>query len=125
MFLLLGVLGCLVYGMDTMVRKEYLKFISSFTGMGKAFWFTITARLIILFMAAIFLYAISILPLLVFDGINLFSNSFPVLSVIILSFLFFFSIGCLVGLKQSQFTRTLILVAVYFITVILFPWGLG
>jgi ABC-type transport system involved in multi-copper enzyme maturation permease subunit len=125
MFFLLGVLGCLVYGMDTMVRRDYLKFISIFTGMRKSFWFTITARLIILFMAYIFLYAISVLPLLVFDGINLFSTSFPVILVIILSFFFFFSIGCLVGLIKSYFTRTLILGAVYFITVILLPWGLG
>jgi hypothetical protein len=125
MFLLLGVLGGLVYGMDTLVRKNYMKFISNLTGSKKAFWFTITARLIILFWAALVLYAISVLPLLVFDGINLFITSFPVLSGIILLFLFFFSIGCLVGLKKSQFTRTLILVGIYFLMVILLPWVMG
>jgi hypothetical protein len=125
MFLLLGVLGCLVYGLDTMVRRDYLKFISNFTGRKKAFWFTVTARLIILFIAALFLYTISVLPLLVFFGINLFSTSLPVLSGIILSFLFSFSIGCLIGLKESQFTRTLILVGVYFLAVILLPWLMG
>jgi hypothetical protein len=122
MFLLLGVLGCLVYGMDTMVRKDYLKFISNAISREKAFWFTIKARLIILFMSTIVLYAISVLPLLVFDGINLFSTSLPVLLVIILSFLFFFSIGCIIGLKESQFTRTMILGGVYFLSVILLPW---
>jgi hypothetical protein len=125
MFFLFGVLACLVYGMDTMVRKDYLKFISNLTSSGKAFWFTVTARFIILFLAAIVLYAISVLPLLVFDGINLFSTSFPVLFTIILVFLFFFSIGCMVGLKESQFTRTLILAAVYFLMVILLPWVMG
>lgn len=38
MFFLLGVLGCIVYGMDTMVRKDYLKFISNLNGRAKAFW---------------------------------------------------------------------------------------
>jgi hypothetical protein len=122
MFLLFGVLACLVYGKDTIVRKDYLKFISNLTGSTKAFWFTVTARLVILFSAVLVLYAISVLPLLVFDGINLFITSFPVLCTIILVFFFFFSIGCVVGLKESQFTRTLILGAVYFISVILLPW---
>jgi hypothetical protein len=125
MFFLLGVLACLVYGMDAMVKKDYLKFISNMTGSKKAFWYTVTARLIILFLAAIVLYAISVLPLLIFDGINLFSTSFPVLFTIILSFLFFFGIGCLVGLKESQLTRTLILGTVFFLMVILLPWAMG
>jgi hypothetical protein len=125
MFLLLGVLGSLIYGMDNMVRKDYLKFISDFTGRKKAYWFTITARLIILFMATLFLYAISVLPLLVFDGINLFSTQLPVLSVIILSFLFLFVIGGLIGLKDAQFTRILILGGVYFLSVILLPRAMG
>jgi len=122
MFLLFGVLACLVYGKDTIVRKDYLKFISNLTGSARAFWFTVTARLMILFLAALVLYGISVLPLLVFDGINLFSASYPSLFIIILVFLFFFSIGCVVGFKKSQFTRILILGAVYFISVILLPW---
>jgi hypothetical protein len=125
MFFLFGVLACLVYGMDAMVRKDYLKLISNFTGRKKAFWFTITARIIILFMGAIILYVISVLPLLVFDGINFFSTSFPILSCIILSFLFFFSIGCIIGLRKVQITRVLILGGVYILTVILLPWLMG
>ena len=125
MFFLFGVLACLVYGMDIIGRKDYLKFISNLTGRRKAFWFTIIARIIILFIAEIVLYSISVLPLLVINGINLFSTSFPVLLVIILSFLFFFSIGCLIGLKESQFTRTIILGGVYFLLVILLPWLMG
>jgi hypothetical protein len=124
MFFLFGVLAYLVYGMDTTVKKDYLKFISNLTGSGKAFWFTVTARLMILFSAALVFYAFSVMPLLVLDGINLFSTSVPVLVTIILVFLFFFSIGCLVGLKESQFTRTLILGAVYFLMVILLPWAM-
>jgi hypothetical protein len=122
MFLLFGVLACLVYGKDTIVRKDYLKFISNLTGSARAFWFTAAARLMILFLAALVLYGISVLPMLVFDGINLFSASYPSLFIIILVFLFFFSIGCVVGFKKSQFTRILILGAVYFISVILLPW---
>jgi hypothetical protein len=125
MFFLFGVLTYLVYGMDIMVRKDYLKFISNVTGRKKAFWLTIIARIIILFMATLVLYAISALPLLVFDGIDLFSTSIPVLSGIILSFLFFFSIGCIIGLKESKFARTIILGAVYFIAVIFIPWAMG
>jgi hypothetical protein len=125
MFLLLGVLGCLVYGMDTTVKKDYLKFISILTSPKKAFWFTIITRFTILFCAALALYGISLAPLLVFNGINLFSTSFPVLLGIMLLFLFFFSIGGLVGSVEAQFTRSLILVAVYFFMVILLPWILG
>jgi len=125
MFFLLGALACLIYGEETTVRKDYLNFISNLTGSKKAFWFTVTARLMILFLATLVLYAISVLPLLVFDGINLFKTTFTGLLVIILVFFFFFSIGCLVGLKKSKFTRGLILGAVYFIMAILLPWLMG
>jgi hypothetical protein len=125
MFLLLGVLGCLVYGMDTTVKKDYLEFISILSSHKKAFWFTIMTKLIILFLAALVMYAISLMPLLVFNGINLFSTSFIVLLVIILLFLFFFSIGGLIGLIEKQVNRVLVLFAVYFFSVILLPWAFG
>lgn len=125
MFLLLGVLGSLVYGMDITVKKDYLKFLSILTNPKKAFWITIITRLIILFSAILILYGISLVPLLVFNDINLFSASFPILFGIMLLFLFFFGIGGLVGLVEAQFTRVLILVAVYFFMVILLPWLLG
>jgi hypothetical protein len=124
MFFLFGVLACLVYGMDAIVKKDYLKFISNLSSSKKAFWLTITARLMIIFSAGLVLYVISVLPLLVFDGINLFSTSYSSLFIIILVFFFFFSIGCLVGLKKSQLTRTIILGAVFFLTAILLPWAM-
>jgi hypothetical protein len=125
MFLLFGVLGCLVYGMDTTVKKDYLKFISILSSHKKAFWFTIMTKLIILFSAALVMYAISLMPMLVFNGINLFSTSFIVILVIILLFLFFFSIGGLIGLIEKQVNRVLVLFAVYFFSVIFLPWAFG
>jgi hypothetical protein len=125
MLFLFGVLASIIYGKDLIVKKEYLKFISILTSQVKSFWFTILSRIIILFMAGLVLYAISLLPLLIFDGINLFSTSFPTLLVFILSILFFFNIGALIGLIKKQVFRTLVSIVVYFFLAMLLPLGMS
>lgn len=122
---LFGVLASIIYGKDTTVKKDYLRFISILSSPGKALWLTILSRLIILFISGLALFEISILPLLLFNGINIYSTSFPNLLIFILSLLFFFSIGALIGLLKKQIIRTLMAIAAFFFLAMLIPLGMS
>jgi ABC-type Na+ transport system ATPase subunit NatA len=110
--LIFGSIIALVYGFDSFRRKEYLRFIASFYGHGRAFCFTWLSRIILL---CSFFVMITTCALLVLKLHRLplsaseFKHLFIFFLVMLLMLVFFFSIGAITGIINLKFTRFFIL----------------
>jgi len=124
-FFFLFSLLSLSYGIDMIVRKDYMKYISTSTSSGKTYWYTTIARLTTLSISAIAFYVVSLLLLFFLNGINLFTSSFSILLGCILSIFLFFSLGTLIGLINLKMTRGLAAILLYLFLVIFLPWVLS
>jgi hypothetical protein len=95
----------ILYGKDTTIKTDYLKFLSSQYDKKKALFFTIFFRLI-LFVAAFILIFVINLSVLLLNNINLFQS--PLLPFFWGMFLvtsLSFGIGCILGTVKSNSQR--------------------
>jgi len=124
--LLLIVLVSLAYGFDQSKNKEDLSLMSDLAGTKNLFWPIAAARLLLLTIGVLLLALIPLVTLF-FDGINLFELPllYFLLPLVLMSTLFYL-VGGLVGtIKKSL--RGFMLAAVYFVSIIFFPYlsGIG
>lgn len=110
--LLFGGIIALVYGFDSFRRKEYLRFIASLYGHGRAFCFIWLSRIILLcsFFVMINTCALQMLKLHQLPlSVSEFKHFLIFSVVMLLMLVFFFSIGAITGIVKSKFTRFFII----------------
>ncbi|MGD2091753.1 MAG: hypothetical protein PVH61_36605 [Candidatus Aminicenantes bacterium] len=109
----------IVYGKDTTINKDYLKFLSNRSGSKKCLWFILFFRLILLNAAFLLMFVINISVLLL-NNINLFQA--PLVTFfwgMILLTAVSFAIGCILGTVKSNFTRNTAFFVIYVVSAIL------
>jgi hypothetical protein len=109
----------IVYGKDTTISKDYLKFLSNRSGSKKFLWFILFFRLI-LFTAAFLLMFVINISVLLLNNINLFHAALITFFWgMILVTSFSFGIGCLLGTVKSNFRRNTAFFVIYVVSAIL------
>ena len=109
----------IVYGKDTTINKDYLKFLSNRFGSKKCLWFILFFRLILFTTAFLLMFVINITVLLL-NNINLFQA--PLITFfwgMILLTAVSFAIGCLLGTVKSNFRRNTAFFVIYVVSAIL------
>jgi ABC-type multidrug transport system permease subunit len=119
--LFIGIFFALLYGVDSVKNKPYLRFLSSLSTPGKLFWASSISRILLLIMAYFILLGFSLLWLLLHD-VNLFQPQILSLItpaiILIISFFFF---GCMIGSPKNKSTRLITFGLIYFLSIILIP----
>ncbi|UCH95118.1 MAG: hypothetical protein JSV88_33385 [Candidatus Aminicenantes bacterium] len=111
----------ILYGIDTTINRDYLKFLSSRSDSKKVIRFIIFFRLILLNAAFLLLFVINI-SLLLLNNINLFRlHLLPFCWGLFLAITFSFAIGCILGSIKSNFKRDTAFFVIFVLSVILLP----
>ena len=121
LLLLFTTFFALLYGVDFIKNKPYLRFCSSLATPGKVFRASSISRILLLIMAYLILLGFSLLWLLL-HGINLIQPQ--ILSLItsaILLIISFFFIGCIIGSLKEKSNRWIIFGLFYFLSIIIIP----
>lgn len=122
--LLLGSLLVLYFGYESMIHKDYLRFMAGFTGHGKLFLSIFFSRVLMFILLFLFISGISMLLLKV-NGIHFsteeWSHWFIYLAVLVLLSVFFFVLGTITGTFKSRLAGFVILIFLWFIFVFLVP----
>ncbi|NIM78943.1 MAG: hypothetical protein GTO20_09135 [Candidatus Aminicenantes bacterium] len=122
--LLLGSLLVLYFGYESMISKDYLRFMHGFTSDRRLFFCVVFSRMVIIFFLFLFTAVISWL-FLVFNNIRLTPNDYThmaiYLGILMLMLVFFFTLGTIAGSFKSRFTGFVILVVSWFVLVFLVP----
>jgi hypothetical protein len=121
LIILFSTFFALLYGVDLVKNKPYLRFFSSLSTSGKLFRASSVSRILLLIMAYFILLGPSLLWLLL-HGVNLFQPQ--ILSLItpaILLITSFFFLGCMIGSLKDKSTRLIIFGLFYFLSIILIP----
>ena len=109
----------IVYGKDTTINKDYLKFLANLSGSKKFLWFILFIRLL-LFTAAFLLMFVINISVLLLNNINLFQASLmPFFLAMFLVTSFSFVIGCFLGTVKSNFRRNTAFFVIYVVSAIL------
>jgi hypothetical protein len=123
--LLLGSLLVLYFGYESMLHKDYLRYMTGFANIKKLFLSIVLSRVLIITLIFSFIGGISLL-LLSMNGIRLQGNEMShwlaYMGVLALLSVFFFALGIITGTFKSRFTGFVTLVFLWFIFVFLFPW---
>ncbi len=108
-----------LYGKDTTIKTDYLKFLSSRSVKKKVLLFILFFRLI-LFTAAFLLMFIINISVLLLSNINLFQSTLSqfFLAIIVVT-PFSFGIGCFLGTVKSNFKRNTAFFVIYVVSAIL------
>jgi hypothetical protein len=121
LILLFGTFFPLLYGVDNVKNKPFLRFCSSLSTPGKLFWASSISRILLLMMAFFILLGLSLFWLLL-HGVNLFQPQiFSLITSVILLILFFFIIGCIIGSLKDKSIRLIIFGVFYFLSIIIIP----
>lgn len=122
--LLLGSLLVIYLGYESMIYKDYSRFMTGFTGHGRFFACIICSRLV-LFSLLVLLSGGLALALLEINGIGLSPVEllhFAVyLGILELTMIFFFSLGTIAGSLKSRFAGFVMVIASWFVFVFLAP----
>jgi len=123
--LLLGSLLILYFGYESMIHKDYHRFLAGFTDLKKLFLSIVSSRVIIFSVFFLFIGGLSLL-LLKLNGIILSENQwhhwFAFMGVLVLLSVFFFALGTIAGTFKSRFTGFVTLISMWFVFVFLVPW---
>jgi len=119
--LFIGIFFSLLYGVDLVKNKPYLRFLSSLSTPGKLFWASSVSRILILITVYFILLGFSLLWLLLY-GVNLFQPQIlSLITAAILLIISFFFFGCMIGSLKDKSTRWIIFGLFYFLSIILIP----
>ncbi|MDQ1353991.1 MAG: hypothetical protein QG657_4300 [Acidobacteriota bacterium] len=122
--LLLGSLLVLYSGYESIIHKDYLRFMAGFTGHRKLFLSIFFSRVLVFTLLFLFIGGISLL-LLKINGIQLSENEwshwFIYLGVLALLSVFFFVLGTIAGTFKSRFAGFVVLIFLWFVFVFLAP----
>lgn len=123
--LLLGSLLLLYFGYESMIHKDYLRFVAGFTDLKKLFLSIVFSRVIIFTLFFLCIGGLSLL-LLKLNDITLSGNQWPhwftYIGVLVLLFVFFFALGTIAGTFKSRFAGFVTLISLWFVFVFLVPW---
>lgn len=123
--LLLGSLLVLYFGYESVIHKDYLRFMAGFTDPMKLFLSIVFSRVFIFSLYFIFIGGLSLL-LLEFNDIHLSGNQWPhwfaFMGVLVLLSVFFFALGTIAGTFKSRFTGFVTLISLWFVFVFMVPW---
>lgn len=123
--LLLGSLLVLYLGYESMIHKDYLRFMTGFTDLKKLFLSIILSRVLIFAFIFFSIGGISLL-LLEINGIRLPGNEMShwlvYMGVLVLLSLFFFALGTIAGTFKSRFNGFVTVIFLWFVFVFLVPW---
>jgi ABC-type transport system involved in multi-copper enzyme maturation permease subunit len=122
--LLLGSLLVLYFGYESMINKDYLRFMHGFTSVRRLFFCVVFSRMVVIFFLFLFTAVISWL-FLVFNNIRLTPSDYThmaiYLGILMLMLVFFFTLGTITGSFKSRFVGFVILVVSWFVLVFLVP----
>lgn len=122
--LLLGSLLVIYLGYESMIYKDYSRFMTGFTGHGRFFACILCSRLV-LFSFLVLLSGGLALILLEINGIRLspteLLNFTIYLGILELTMIFFFSLGTIAGSLKSRFAGFVMVIASWFVFVFLAP----
>ena len=123
--LLMGSLLVLYFGYESMIHKDYLRFMAGFADPGKLFLSIAFSRVIIFSVFFFFIGGLSLLVLKL-NRIRLSSDQWPhwfaFMGVLVLLSVFFFALGTIAGTFKSRFTGFVTLISMWFVFVFLVPW---
>jgi hypothetical protein len=122
--LLLGSLLVLYFGYESMIHKDYLRFMHGFTTYRRLFFCIVFSRIVIIIFLFLFTTAISWL-FLVFNNIELTRSSYIHMAIyvgiLMLVLVFYFVLGTIAGSFESRFVGFLTVVGSWFVLVFLIP----
>jgi hypothetical protein len=122
--LLLGSLLVLYFGYESMIDKDYLRFMHGFTSVRGLFFCAVFSRMVIIIFMFLVTAVISWL-FLVFNNIKLTPNDYHhmarYLGILMLMLVFFFILGTIAGSFKSRFAGFVTLVGSWFVLVFLVP----
>lgn len=123
--LLLGSLLLLYFGYESMIHKDYLRFVAGFTDLKKLFLSIVLSRVLIFSFFFLIIGGLSLL-LLKLNDITLSGNQWPhwftYMGVLVLLSVFFFALGTIAGTFKSRFTGFVALILMWFVFVFMVPW---
>lgn len=126
--LLLGALLVLYYGYDSLIHKDYLRYMSGFVPVRNLFHSVLAARMTVIVLQLVVLLLLSLL-LIRLNGVRLSSRDLAGLltytGVLTILLLFFFMLGALAGSLRSRFSGFVLIIAVWFVFVFLIPGLVG
>lgn len=124
--LFFGSLLALLFGFDSLINEEYLKFLSSLTRANHVFLSLLLARLLLVFLLFLLLFCFA-LVLIYLNGIclqvNL--NFLYFFLVIVLNSFFFFALGMVFGTFKSKITGFVYAISGWFLLIFIFPGALN
>jgi hypothetical protein len=121
--LLIGVIVSLLDGFSLSRKRDYITFISRFTGFYKNLVSRIFSRLTILYLAFLLFCLVPLTLIYVSSGVNLFSvNVFNLFLVGCLTFTFFFITGVLIGTFKEDIKAFSFLGLILFLFLFAVPW---
>jgi len=122
--LLLGSLLVLYLGYDSLIHKDYLRFLSGFYSLPRIFTAVTLSRLLTIFSFFLFNIACSLI-LLKLNGLQLSSddlrNFYIYTGTLLLMTALFFALGTIAGSLRSRFSGFVLLIASWFVLVFLVP----
>jgi len=122
--LLLGSLLMLYFGYESMIHKDYLRFMAGFTSHRKLFISIVSSRGLIFILFFLFNTGLSLL-LLKINDIVLSGNEYTYLVIylgtLLLLMVFFFALGTIAGSLKSRFAGFVTIIAAWFALVFLVP----
>lgn len=122
--LILGSLFFLLWGYETLGKREYLKFLTGILNYRKIFSYLLISRIIILIIAVLVLFAAQLIMVKV-NGVEISSQDLSgfffyfILTVIIM--ILFFILGVIAGNFKRKYTKMASIIAIWFILVLLLP----
>jgi hypothetical protein len=122
--LLLGSLLVLYLGYESFIYRDYLRFMSGFTGYRKIFISTILSRVFILVFLFLANIGISLVLLEIHDirfSRSEYAYFFTYLAILLLLLIFFFALGTIAGSLKSGFAGFVMAIISWFVLVFLFP----
>jgi ABC-type transport system involved in multi-copper enzyme maturation permease subunit len=122
--LLLGSLLVLYFGYESLIHKDYLRFMSDFIDYKKLFSYIIFSRILVFILFFLFNTGISLILLKV-NAVAFSNHEYLQLAIymgtLVLMLMFFFALGTIAGTFKSRFAGFVLVIVSWFVFVFLIP----